>query len=178
MERNEELWGRAQAHARRFLRRFDDTFTRAECEDLVQESSLAAWRWAAAVREPERFAAAVRTIARRKRYRALREHHRRREESAARSQPVSTAPATEFVVAGRRVPHDWLMPRIAAALRRLRPVDRRILRSQQEGFYSTEIAARLGLTEEVVKVRLHRARRRLRRQIESAVKVAGAFDGS
>ena len=178
MERNEELWGRMQEHARRFLRRFEDAFTRQQCDDLVQESAVAAWQWAGAARRPERFAAAVRTIARRKRYRALRDHHRRREELSSACLPAPNPKIDELRVAGRSVPREWLVARLVQALNGLRAVDRRLLLAQQEGFCCAEIAARLDMTEDVVKVRMHRARRRLQKEIERAVKVTDAFEGS
>lgn len=186
MDRNEELWSQAQKHARRFLGRFDDAFTRSEQEDLVQDSTLAAWQWAASIREPDRLAAVVRTIARRKRCRALREHYRRRErerQADSRHQlpaglGVSGLGASGFAVLGRSVPHEWLIPRLLRALERLRSIDHRILMALLEGFCCAEIADRYQLSRENVKVRLHRARHRVRREIEDAVRTAEQFEES
>ena len=91
---------------------------------------------------------------------------------------VEETAASDFVVAGRRVPHDWLLPRLRRALERLPRSDRCILLARQEGFCCAEIAARLGLSEQVVKVRMHRARRRVRMEIENAVMVTASFEGS
>jgi RNA polymerase sigma factor (sigma-70 family) len=177
MKSEDRLWARAQAHARRFLYRFEDSFTRAEREDLVQESTVAAWQWVDAVREPSRLPAAVRTIARRKRYQALREHYRRRHGAAVSvSCPASSRPDSWYLVAGRRVSHDWLLPRLRMALCGLSSKDRCILMAQQEGFCCAEIADRLDLEEQTVKVRMHRAKRRLRKEIERAVRMTGALE--
>ncbi len=88
---------------------------------------------------------------------------------------------TSYAVAGRRVPREWLVPRVVRAMARLRPIDRCILAAVQEGFCGAEIADRYQLTEHNVKVRTHRARRRVREEIEDAVRAAvraGVFDRS
>ncbi|MCA8948310.1 MAG: sigma-70 family RNA polymerase sigma factor [Planctomycetes bacterium] len=175
----EQLCRLAQDYAQRFLRRFEDPLTRASEDDIVQDSAIAAWQWVSSVREPRRFEAAVRTIARRKRCRALREHHRRRSEEWVAGRSGSDGVGS-FDVEGRQVPRDWLLPRLARSLGRLRSLDRCLLMALQEGFSGSEVADRYGLSEDNVKVRAHRARQRVRLEIEEAVRVArclGGFDG-
>ncbi|MFO1077378.1 MAG: sigma factor-like helix-turn-helix DNA-binding protein [Planctomycetota bacterium] len=177
MKQHEDIWLRASLHARRFLSRYDDVFTRSERDDLVQESTVAAWQWVDDAREPDRLAAAVRTIARRKRSQALRLSVRQRQELIEASLLRMAEGHAAIRVAGRRVSRDWLAARLAAAIQRLRPIDRTILMSWQEGFCCAEIAARMQLTEDSVKVRMYRARRRLRMEIEDAVRTADRLDG-
>jgi RNA polymerase sigma factor (sigma-70 family) len=175
MASDDQLWELAHEQARRFLNRFGDSFTRAECDDLVQESAVAVWQWTDEVREPGRIVAAVRTIARRKRIQALREFHRRREERPGLVIADRRRPPADHVIAGRRVPHEWLVARVRSVLAAMPSGERCILLAQQEGFCCAEIASRLGLTEVAVKVRIHRARRRVRMRIERAVKATAAF---
>lgn len=176
MEHHDDVWRQARQHAHRFLARFDDAFTRRERDDLVQESAVAAWQWGGTVREPRRIAAAVCTIARRKRCQALRATVRQQDwlsDAATRG-----ADGTPMLRVGDRfVPRVLLLAVLARCVERLRPPDRRILMAWQEGFCCAEIAARLHLSEESVKVRMHRARRRLRIEIEAAVRTAEHLDG-
>ena len=177
MERTEQLWGAAAACAHDFLRRFADAFTRGEREDLVQETALTAWRWADHLRDSRRFAAAVRTIARRKRYRALLEERRRSESCTAMNEPGDDRHEATFVVAGRRVSLDWLLHRLHTVLQRLREIDRQLLLGIHEGFCCAELAARFRRSEQSIKARVHRARRRVQIEIEDAVREADDLDG-
>ncbi|MBM4060943.1 MAG: sigma-70 family RNA polymerase sigma factor [Planctomycetes bacterium] len=171
MERNEELWGLAQRSAQGFLRRFEDPLTRNERDDLVQETAWTAWRWVGTAREPARFAAAVRTIARRHRYRLLVREHRRRLRQAHLLQVRSEGPP-QFSVLGRCVSSAWLLGCLRWVLGGLRELDRALLLGIHEGFCCAELAARFHRTEQSVKVRIHRARARVRREIELAVLTA------
>lgn len=175
MQRTERLCSVALRCARTFLGRFDDPATRRERDDLVQETAWTAWRWAEHMQEPRRFEAAVRTIARRKRNRMLALQQDPHGAAGELCEPTGPLPA-EFLVAGRRVPADWLMDRLHIVLQQLREIDRRILLGHHEGFCCAELALRYRRSEQSVKARIHRARRRVQRGIEDAVHEAGELD--
>jgi DNA-directed RNA polymerase specialized sigma24 family protein len=118
MERSEDLWQLAHTEAKTWLRRYPDAWTRNHQDDLVQEASLAAWKWAREVRHRERFWAAVHTIATRIRGRAKRTPSRVQVSQAL----VVAAPAREpdagerhYRIAGRRVPQQCAAPWLRAA---------------------------------------------------------------
>lgn len=176
MERTEQLWGLAQRSARGFLRRFEDPLTRGERDDLVQETAWTAWRWAGSARDPSRFEAAVRTIARRARCRMLDGAHRRQKEQMGSQERHGDEPST-FAIAGHRVSLLWLLGCLQKVLAELRELDRHLLMGLHEGFCCAELAARFHLTEQSVKVRIHRTRRRVQMEIERAVLEADELDG-
>ncbi|MCA8964087.1 MAG: hypothetical protein H6838_04050 [Planctomycetes bacterium] len=178
----EETWRAARDFAHACLRRFGDAWTVRERDDLVQESLLLAWQWAARPREPHRVTAAVRTIATRLRIRGL---HRRPRRSldltpagASVELLVAAPPGARrtFVVAGRRVAAEWLLPRLQRELSRLRPFDRELLLARNEGARAAELARRFDCTVAVVRTRTHRARRRVQRAIENDVRAADPLD--
>lgn len=179
MQRSEEPWQRARMQADDFLRRFGDAWTRTHREDLVQEAAIAAWRWAGADLRPPRLGAAVRTIAARLRSRALRLAWQRRQvhEHAAIAAVDDDRGEPHLRVGGRSVPMHLLQPCLHRALARLQPIDRQLLAGFQEGFCCAELGERTRRSEVCVKTRLHRARRRLRRDIEACVRAAGDLDG-
>lgn len=174
MEQTEEMWGLAQRSARGFLRRFEDPLTRSARDDLVQEAAWAAWQWAASMRDTSRFVAAVRTIARRTRCRWLETERRRREVDSLVSRGAEPA---GYDVAGYRVSLVWLLECLRSVLGGLRELDRRLLIGLHEGFCCAELAARFHQSEESVKVRIHRTRRRVQLEIERAVLAADELDG-
>jgi RNA polymerase sigma factor (sigma-70 family) len=175
MEPTEQLWGLAQRSAKHFLRRYDDPLTRRERADLVQECATTAWRWAANATEPQRFPAAVRTIAKRARYRMLATEHRRREmHQEAMRRREETPPS--FRVRNRVVPGTWLLAQLQQVVADLAPLDRHLLLGNHEGFCVAELAERYGTSLPRAKTRLHRARRRVRRELEAAVVHCGHFD--
>lgn len=189
MERSEDVWTQAHDHARAFLRRYGDTWTRNHRDDLVQESAMAAWQWVRRAQDQERFWAAVRTIARRIRSRAIGVVERRvraqRDACVPRHGCTATGDAdaprvddSRYLIAGRRVPSRWAMPCLQRVLERLPLIDQRLLLGFYEGFCCAELAARCGRTEECVKTRIHRARRRVQREIEASVRAAGDLDES
>ncbi|MGE3171569.1 MAG: RNA polymerase sigma factor [Planctomycetota bacterium] len=81
-----------------------------------------------------------------------------------------------LLVEGRRVPCDWLLDRLDALLRRLRPANRQLVLDFYAGESCAELGARLGLSEDAVRVRLHRSRAQLRRWLEDRARTAGSFD--
>ena len=84
--------------------------------------------------------------------------------------------ARAFCIGGEVVPRDWALRRLAHALDHLRSIDRQLLLAFGEGFCTKEIAARYGMSVHNVKVRAHRARRRMRRELEDAVRIAARGD--
>jgi RNA polymerase sigma-70 factor (ECF subfamily) len=143
----------ARTEAARVLR------DRTRADDAAQEAAIRAWRYAHACRDARRPGPWVRAIARRE---ALR--------IAARGAPPAGESATEAEdhAAGEldRVVAERVDVRRALALT-TDVLDRRLLAHRYwEGRSEAEIAALTGLPVGTVKVRLHRARRRLRHQLE------------
>ena len=175
MEQKDELWGLAMRSARGFLRRFEDLTTRNERDDLVQETACSAWRWAQSARDPGRFEAAVRTIARRTRCR-FRTQRQRQREHEARSLEYRPVEPPSLVVVGHCVPSVWLLDCLDRVLEGLCALDRRLLLGMHEGFCCAELAVRFRCSEKSVKVRIHRTRRRVQMEIERAVLDAEELD--
>jgi DNA-directed RNA polymerase specialized sigma24 family protein len=175
----EQLWQQARQHARGFLRRFGDAWTRNHREDLIQQAAVAAWRWGDRVRDPGAFWAAVRTISRRMRGRALDDAARERD---ARRTLLHVREGAQgdgerhYRIAGRWVPADCVHPHLQRALARLRPLDRQLLLGFHEGFCCAELSARCDRSEQCVKTRIHRARRRVQMEVEENVRAAGGLD--
>lgn len=179
MERNEATWLRAETEAKNYLRRYQDPWTRSHREDLVQEVSLAAWRWATTVHHPERFWAAVQTIARRLRARARRAPRWQALPSGhplIDPQSVSMRCEPHYVIAGRDVPESVARPWLRSALGRLQPVDRDLLLGFYEGFCCSELAERFRRSLPCVKTRIHRARLRVQRTVEACARTAHELD--
>jgi DNA-directed RNA polymerase specialized sigma24 family protein len=179
MERREDAWQRAHGEAKTWLRRHNDAWTREHREDLVQEATLQAWQWSGRMRHRERFWAAVHTITRRVRARAMRAPRMLQTSfEAVAAVPCRDALADEtwFRIAGRRVPAPCVLPWLREALARLQAIDRELLLGFYEGFCCIELAERHGRSLPCVKTRLHRARRRIRNEVEACVRAAGGFD--
>jgi len=157
------------------LGRFDDALTSSRREDLVQEATIMAWRWAATARDPERLPAAVRTMARRARCAMLVKERRWRELLKSLTEMGEDGPATLKVV-GREVPVEWLLDCLQSELVKLPELDRKLLMGTYEGFCGAELAVRYQCTEASARVRIHRARNRVRKAIELAVVAAGSSD--
>lgn len=182
MQRSEELWTRAHRQAEGYLRRYTDPWTKNHCEDLVQEAAIAAWRWAQEARHPQRFWAAVRTISTRIRSRTLRSSRQQRSAqdvvAAAHFDDGDDVPPDDrhYMVAGRFVSVERVGPCLRRALQRLGTLDRQLLLGFHEGFCCAELAARFCRTEPCVKTRIHRARRRVQRDVEACVRTADDLD--
>ncbi len=179
MERPDDAWQRAHHQASNWLRRYSDPWTRNNKDDLVQDVAIAAWRWARGVRHRDRFWAAVQTIATRVRARAMRGQRRLQVEQALVDGAVAReAPSDDYwTIGGRRVPGQHVRTWLLAAIERLKEPDRRLLLLFHEGFCCAELAERFHRTEACVKTRLHRARHRIRREVEAFVRTAGRLDG-
>lgn len=161
--------------ANQFLGRYGDVFTKNDRDDLAQEAALAALQQAPGVRDRERFPALVRTISRRMRGRSIHTALRRVPPGGAMCELFEPDPAAPpaLLVCGSAVPLPWLTARLDAALGSVTALNRALLLGYHEGFCCAELAARYRLTEQSVKVRLHRARRRVRQRIEAEVRAAG-----
>lgn len=126
----------------------------SEAEDIAQDALLRAWRRRSTLREAARRNQWLATIVRNE---AFREHAR------IRPSPISTVETFE----GVEDPQVVAMVERAdlhAALKRLDARDRLLLQLRYaEDLTQQAIATRLGIPEGTVKVRLHRARKKLRR---------------
>ncbi|MBL9076961.1 MAG: hypothetical protein JNL08_05625 [Planctomycetes bacterium] len=177
MQGSELLWARARDHACDYLRRYTDPWTRSHRDDLVQEVALAAWAWSGGLRDVRGLWRATRTIARRVRYHALEDLAR---ELCLQRQVAAVRDGGErcYRIAGRRVSASRALPWVELALGRLRQIDRHLLLEFHAGFCCAELSARSGWSETAVKTRIHRARCRLRKEIEAIVRTADDLDVS
>jgi RNA polymerase sigma factor (sigma-70 family) len=136
------------------LRRVSDP---EDAADVVAETFLVAWRRADEVPPGEQARLWLYGVARR----ALANQQRgeRRRERLGERLRADLAPA----LAGAPDPPD---PDVLAALERLQPEDREVLRlSAWEELSPSEVARTLGISAVAARSRLHRARRRLRRAL-------------
>ncbi len=80
-----------------------------------------------------------------------------------------TAHSERLEVAGVMMPTTWLLDRLEAVLSSETRLNAAILMAYYEGFSCAELAERYGMSEQCVKVRIHRSRRRVRRHFEARV---------
>jgi RNA polymerase sigma-70 factor, ECF subfamily len=126
----------------------------SEAEDIAQDALLRAWRRRSTLRDAERRTQWLATIVRNE---AFRQHAR------VRPDPTSAIELHEGVE-DERVVAAVEQADLRDALRRLSDRDRRLLDMRyREDLTQGAIAAKLGIPEGTVKVRLHRARNKLRR---------------
>lgn len=126
----------------------------SEAEDIAQEALLRAWRRRSTLRDPARRKQWLATIVRNE---AFRIHAR------VRPDPIATIEAHEGEE-DQKVIATVERADLYAALDRLSERDRQILEMRyNEDLTQRAIALRLGIPEGTVKVRLHRARARLKR---------------
>jgi RNA polymerase sigma-70 factor, ECF subfamily len=130
---------------------------RQDAEEAVQEALARAWSRRDACRSPEAPLPWVLEITRNETRRALGRRARRSSREIADPEPSATdADDRELVGAALRLTMEQ-------ALGALADRDRSLLRLRYtEDLSQSEVARRLGMPEGTVKVRLHRARRRLR----------------
>ncbi len=169
-------WQRIGDAARARLSRHRDPWTVRECDDLVQESLLHAWRWSTSAPRTYSVLSAARTIAWRMRSRGLR--------SLAGLRVVADSPAVEasfvepepadrtYRVRGESVAGEWLAQQLHSALARLHSFDRTLLLGHCEGFSMVELALRYGCSPGAAKARVFRARQRVRKHLEKVVQLA------
>jgi RNA polymerase sigma-70 factor, ECF subfamily len=136
----------------------------AEAEEAVQEALVRAWRLRNACRAPEAPLPWMLEITRNESRRLLARRARRIDRELVDPASLdSEAEHGELVQTTTRVT-------VEQALRRLADDDRRLLRLRySEDLTQAEVARRLGVPEGTAKVRLHRARRRLRRLLDDQV---------
>ncbi len=144
-------WGEAHRVCLRLAYRYASN--PSEAEDIAQDALLRAWRRRSTLREPERRKQWLATIVRNE---AFRQH--------ARVRPIPTDLVENEAVEDARVIATVELADLRAALARLSEKDRDLLEMRyQEDLTQPAIARKLGIPEGTVKVRLHRARKKLRR---------------
>jgi RNA polymerase sigma-70 factor (ECF subfamily) len=151
---NEDGWEWGEAHRVCLRLAYRYASNPSEAEDIAQDALLRAWRRRSTLRDTERRNQWLATIVRNE---AFRQH--------ARVRPDPT-PAIEVLEGAEdeRVVAAVELADFRAALKRLSDRDRRLLEMRyQEDLTQGAIAQRLGIPEGTVKVRLHRARNKLRR---------------
>jgi len=126
----------------------------SEAEDIAQDALLRAWRRRSTLREADRRNQWLATIVRNE---AFRQHARVRPDPIATIETQEGAEDAQVVGTVERAD-------LHAALDRLSDKDRQLLELRyNEDLTQSAIARRLGIPEGTVKVRLHRARNKLRR---------------
>jgi DNA-directed RNA polymerase specialized sigma24 family protein len=183
-ECSHELWGKVLMQARRFLRRWNDRFTRTRRDDLAQDAAVALWCFLQDHRDAVNGPAIVHTISRQARCRALKVAFRAgvavaegdlAADLAAQAMPQGTEQPC-LRVDGMLVPREWLLVRLLPLLHSISDTNRRLVLAYYEGFSCSELGERFGLSEQAVKVRLHRSRAVLRRKLEGMTRAAGHFE--
>jgi RNA polymerase sigma-70 factor (ECF subfamily) len=130
---------------------------RADAEEAVQEALVRAWLGREGCRSPQAPLPWLLEITRNEARRVA-----RREALRASLELFDSAPTEDDELAGTAA-----RVTVEQALRQLADRDQRVLLMRySEDLSQVEVARRLGLPEGTVKVRLHRARRRLRRLLE------------
>ncbi|MCB9888478.1 MAG: sigma-70 family RNA polymerase sigma factor [Planctomycetes bacterium] len=167
-----------------FVGRFGDGLTKSLHDDVCQISGVAAaWRWAD-VRDKARFPAYVRSIARHCRARAIRDALRLPTQSIdAEPELLECVVPREQVepsyrVCGTWVPRGELLEVLPQIIGRLTALNRQLLLGFYEGFTCLELAERFGVPPDNIKVRLYRARRRIRRLWEARVRRTQRLPGT
>ncbi|MCW2989083.1 MAG: sigma-70 family polymerase sigma factor [Solirubrobacterales bacterium] len=126
----------------------------SEAEDIAQDALLRAWRRRSTLREADRRNQWLATIVRNE---AFRLHARVRPDPTSQIETYEGAEDAQVVATVERAD-------LHAALKRLNERDRQLLELRYgEDLTQSAIARRLGIPEGTVKVRLHRARDKLRR---------------
>jgi RNA polymerase sigma-70 factor, ECF subfamily len=126
----------------------------SEAEDIAQDALLRAWRRRGTLRESDRRNQWLATIVRNE---AFRQHARVRPDPTAMIETYEGVEDERVVAAVERAD-------LHAALKLLSDKDRQLLELRYgEDLTQQAIAHRLGIPEGTVKVRLHRARNKLRR---------------
>ncbi len=125
----------------------------SEAEDIAQDALLRAWRRRSTLREADRRNQWLATIVRNE---AFRQHARVRPDPTSKIETYEAVEDAEVVATVERAD-------LHAALERLNDRDRQLLELRYtEDLTQQAIARRLGIPEGTVKVRLHRARKKLR----------------
>lgn len=128
----------------------------SEAEDIAQDALLRAWRRRSTLRDGARRKEWLATIVRNEAF---------RQRARIRPDPIATIETYEGAD-DERVVATVERADLHAALKRLDDGDRQLLRLRyNEDLTQEAIARRLGIPEGTVKVRLHRVRHKLRREM-------------
>ncbi|MGC1165654.1 MAG: sigma-70 family RNA polymerase sigma factor [Solirubrobacterales bacterium] len=146
-------WGEAHRVCLRMAYRYASN--PSEAEDIAQDALLRAWRRRSTLREADRRNQWLSTIVRNE---AFRQHARVRPDPTSEIETYEGAEDAQVVATVERAD-------LHAAMERLNERDRQLLELRYgEDLTQSAIARRLGIPEGTVKVRLHRARDKLRRE--------------
>jgi RNA polymerase sigma-70 factor (ECF subfamily) len=145
-------WGEAHRVCLRLAYRYASN--PSEAEDIAQDALLRAWRRRSTLREADRRNQWLATIVRNE---AFRQHARVRPDPTSAIETYEGVEDPQVVATVERAD-------LHAALKALSDRDRQLLELRyNEDLTQQAIARRLGIPEGTVKVRLHRARNKLRR---------------
>jgi RNA polymerase sigma-70 factor, ECF subfamily len=145
-------WGEAHRVCLRLAYRYASN--PSEAEDIAQDALLRAWRRRSTLRDSERRNQWLASIVRNE---AFRQHARTRPDPTAKIELQEGAEDEQVLAAVE-------LADLHAALARLSERERKLLELRyEEDLTHPAIARRLGIPEGTVKVRLHRARNKLRR---------------
>jgi RNA polymerase sigma-70 factor (ECF subfamily) len=148
-------WDEVRQLCVRFARHYAKNAS--EAEDIAQDAVLRAWRRRSTLRDAGSRKQWLGAIVRNE---AFREHARRRPD------PVDTL-ELQYGAEDERVLATVERADLHAALERLNERERQLVHLRyDEDLTQTAIARRLGIPEGTVKVRLHRVRAKLRREID------------
>jgi RNA polymerase sigma-70 factor, ECF subfamily len=153
-EGNDDGWEWGEAHRVCLRLAYRYASNPSEAEDIAQDALLRAWRRRSTLRKVERRNPWLATIVRNE---AFRQHARVRPDPTSTIESYEGAEDAQVVATVERAD-------LHAALKRLSEKDRELLDLRySEDLTQAAIADKLGIPEGTVKVRLHRARDKLRR---------------